>query len=75
MTPKSLSPLKRLTQLSLRFENIVLNETLFASIDIHLPHIETLEVTSLTRMSARFEESAKMLPKLKSFSYFSRDFQ
>ena len=44
MTPKSLSPLKRLTHLSLRFENIILNETLFASIDIHLPHIQSFKI-------------------------------
>jgi len=64
---KSLSPLKRMTHLWLTFGGFALNETLFDSIDTHLPRLQTLKFTSSLEISAGIEESVHKLPKLRRF--------
>src|ERR1700754_4390211 len=67
LSPKSLSPLKRLTHLYLYV--CVLNETFFDSIHTHLSHIQSLRISSDLVITPAIESMVRKLPKLKCFEF------
>jgi len=67
LTLNTLSDCKRLTYLSLDLNHIMLSECFFASIETHLPQLQTLKLMSGLEMSPIIEGWMQKLPKLKCF--------
>ncbi|CAG2166333.1 unnamed protein product [Oppiella nova] len=69
LTPKALSPLKRLTHLSLRLENCILNESFFESFHSQLPHIKCHILIQLSKEVTDFDAIIQKFSKAKDYKF------